>query len=97
MRMPALFKKPSAWVPLLLPALILLMLVITFETSGLMRQADEGTEAHLFQTWLVVEAVLIGYFAIKWLPRMPKEALLILLLQIIASLAACFPVFYFNL
>ncbi len=92
-----LVKRPSAWIPIMLPIGILLMLLITLATTGLVRQEDEGVQAHLFQLWLVVEVVMIAFFALKWVPRAPKQALLILLAQIIASLAACFPVFYFNL
>lgn len=95
--MDLLFKKPSAWIPILLPALILAMLFITLATSGLVRHEDEGIEAHIFQIWLVLEIVLIGFFGLKWLPQVPKQALMILALQIFAALAACFPVFYFNL
>jgi hypothetical protein len=40
---------------------------------------------------------LIAFFAIKWLPRSPKPALLILAVQLIAVLAACAPVRYFQL
>jgi len=61
------------------------------------RQPDEGTGAHLFQIWLVLEILMVSFFAIKWLPQKPKPALLILAIQIIAILAACAPVFYFKL
>jgi hypothetical protein len=61
------------------------------------READEGTGAHLFQIWLVLEVLLVAFFAIKWLPRAPKQALLVLAIQIVAALAACAPVFYFKL
>lgn len=92
-----LVKKPSAWVPILLSAAILAMLLITLSTVGLVRHEDEGIEAHLFQIWLVLEVVLIGFFGLKWLPRMPKQALIILVLQVVFVFVAAFPVFYFNL
>jgi hypothetical protein len=58
--------------------------------------ADEGTPARLFQLWLVLEVFMVAFFSVKWLPQMPKQALPILAIQIIAVLAACFPVFYFG-
>jgi hypothetical protein len=61
------------------------------------REPDEGTAAHLFQIWLVLEALIVAYFAFTWLPRMPKQALMILALQIVVAPAACAPVAYFNL
>ena len=90
-------KKPHAWLPVALSLGILAMLAITFITSGLVREADEGVEAHIFQLWLVVEIILIGSLAIKWLPRVPRQAFLILAVQVIAVLLPCVVVFYFNL
>jgi hypothetical protein len=61
------------------------------------READEGTAAHLFQIWLALEVLMIGFFGIKWLPQKPKQAVAVLAIQIVAALAACVPVLYFNL
>ena len=58
---------------------------------------DEGVAAHLFQLWLVLEAVMIPFFALRWLPQAPKDAALVLLLQIAAVIAPVAPVFYFHL
>ena len=94
----SLLKKPSAWIPLLLSFGIVAMLAGFLYLGGAPeREHDEGTAAHLFQLWLVLEVVLIPLFALKWLPQAPKDALPILILQIIAVLAGCFPVFYFHL
>lgn len=59
--------------------------------------ADEGVGAHLFQIWLVLEVLLVSFFAIRWLPQRPMQALFVLTIQIIAALAACAPVFFFHL
>ncbi|MDO8600518.1 MAG: hypothetical protein Q7R73_02775 [bacterium] len=61
------------------------------------READEGTLAHLFQLWLVLEVFIVPFFAIKWLPQAPKQALIILAIQIVAALLVIAPVFYFKL
>ncbi len=93
-----LIKQPSAWIPiaLSLPVLVAMLIVITL--SGAPEpQADEGTAAHLFQIWLLLEVFMVAFFAIKWLPQSPLRALLILTIQIIAVLAACAPVFILHL
>lgn len=91
-------KTPSAWVPIALSLLVLATILITFSVSGPpVRQPDEGTEAHLFQIWLVLEFFMVLYFAVTWLPRKPKQALVVLAMQIVAILAGCAPVFYFRL
>ena len=95
--MKSVIKKPSAWVPLLLSALVLTMLLVMLAHAGVVRQKDEGAEAHLFQIWLVLEICLIPFFAFKWLPRVPYDALLIVVLQISFVLITAFPVFYFHL
>ncbi|HEY4845745.1 MAG TPA: hypothetical protein VII89_08630 [Candidatus Dormibacteraeota bacterium] len=60
---------------------------------GTARQADEGTAAHVWQLLMAGQIPVIGFFAIKWLPRAPRQALLVLVLQAVAGLAAAVPVF----
>ena len=84
--------------PVTLSLGVLVSMLICFTMYGPpVRQADEGIAAHLFQIWLVLEALMIGFFAAKWLPQKPKQALVILAIQIAAVLAACAPVAYFHL
>ena len=64
---------------------------------GVAREADEGTAAHLWQILMAGQLPIIALFAIKWLPKNPKPALLVLTLQAVAGLAALAPVFYFGL
>ena len=91
-------KKPSAWIPIAISLTVLVIMLIYIALLGVpTREADEGTGAHLFQIWLVLEVLMVAFFAIKWLPQKPKQALLILAIQIIAILAACAPVFFLKL
>jgi hypothetical protein len=90
-------KRPLAWLPVAMSLAILAMVVTTIVISGPVRQEDEGTQAHIFQVWLVLEVVLVALFAVAWVPRRPKQALAVLALQILCVLAACAPVFYFRL
>lgn len=92
--MNSLFKKPSAWIPIALSLTALTMMLITIALSGpSVHQKDEGIGAHLFQIWLVLEALMITFFAITWLPQKPMQALAVLTIQIIAVLAVCAPIF----
>src|SRR4051812_2659358 len=98
MKMESLIKKPSAWVPLVLSVLILLMELYFLAFAGPPQpEADEGAAAHLFQIWLVLEFFLVMFFAARWLPKKPFPALRILIIQIAAVLGGMFPVFYFHL
>jgi hypothetical protein len=63
---------------------------------GPARQADEGAAAHLWQLLMAGQIPIIAFFAIKWLPRTPGQALVILILQAVAGLAAAAPVFVLN-
>jgi uncharacterized membrane protein len=96
-RMGQIMRRPIAWVPIAMSLAILLMVVITLSVAGTARQADEGTAAHIFQIWLVIEVVAMAAFAVQWLPRRPTAALSVLIVQILCALAACAPVFYFRL
>jgi len=95
--MNSILKKPSAWIPIVIPLIFFAYLVIYITIFGIVREEDEGTGAHLFQLWLVLEPLMIGFFAVKWLPRAPKQALLILALQIVAALLPISVVFSLKL
>ncbi len=93
-----LIKHPSAWIPIAMSLTVMGLWFIGIAMFGVpSREPDEGTAAHLFQIWLVLEVLMITFFAVVWLPQKPKEALLILAIQIIAALAACAPVFLLHL
>ena len=54
---------------------------------GVVSQPDEGTEAHLFQLLMPVQLLVMGIFAVTWLPRAPRAALTVLALQVILVIA----------
>jgi hypothetical protein len=64
---------------------------------GAVREADEGTAAHLWQLLMAGQVPVVAFFAMKWVPRTPRQALPILALQAIAGLAALAPVYFLNL
>ena len=83
--MKSILKKPSAWVPIVLPLIFFVYLVIYISIFGIVRQEDEGTGAHLFQLWLLLEPFMLGFFAFKYFKGARKETLIILAVQIIAA------------
>ena len=99
----ALTRKPSAFVPLVmsLTALVMLGAAYIFGLAtghgGLVREPDEGAIAHLWQLLMAGQVPILAFFTIKWLPRAPKQALLVLALQAGAALASMAPVFFLNL
>lgn len=64
---------------------------------GVAREADEGTAAHIFQLLIATQLPVVAFFAIKWLPRSPRQAMQVLALQAAAGLAALAPVFLLEL
>jgi hypothetical protein len=59
---------------------------------GTAREADEGAAAHLWQLLMAAQLPILAWFAVKWLPRSPKQALLVMALQAGAAVAALAPV-----
>ena len=87
--MRTLIKKPSAWLPIVMSLAVLATILIYIALSGTpTQQPDEGTVAHLFQIWIVIECLMVGFFAVTWLPKIPKQAFIILMIQIIATLTS---------
>ena len=56
----SLLKKPSAWIPIAIPLAFFAYIVTIISFFGIVREEDEGTAAHLFQIWLVLELVRFG-------------------------------------
>lgn len=90
-------KRPSALIPLAMSLAALSLVLGHIAISGPAREADEGTAAHLWQLLMAGQIPVIAFFAIKWLPRNPRQAVLILVLQAVAGLAAAAPVFLLGL
>jgi len=91
--MKALMKNPSAFLPLAMSFGALATVLIYVAIFGPAPQADEGTAAHIWQILMAGQIPIILFFAFKWLPRNPKEALFVLVLQGSAALMALAPVF----
>ena len=95
----ALLKQPSAFVPLLmsLAALSLVGIAVALHGVSGARQPDEGAFAHLWQLMMAGQLPVVAWFAVKWLPRSPRDAVMVLVIQAIAGVAAAAPVFLLGL
>jgi hypothetical protein len=90
-------KQPSAWVPLAMSAAALAIVLVHVAIFGAEREVDEGAAAHFWQVLMALQLPLVAFFAVKWVPRLPRRALSILVLQLAAALAAAAPVFFLGL
>ena len=89
--------KPSAFLPLAMSLMALTMVLGYLALYGVVRQADEGAVAHLWQLLMAGQMPVVAFFAIKWLPRAPRPTLCVLGLQAGAVLASIAPVFFLGL
>jgi len=93
----SIFKVPSAIIPLGMSLLAFVIVLAHLVLSGTAREVDEGTAAHVFQLLLAGQAPIVAFFAVKWLPRLPAEALMMIGWQAGAAMLALAPVVIFNL
>ena len=99
----AMVRRPSALVPLAMSLAALAVLgtayIVGLATghAGLVREPDEGAAAHIWQLLMAGQMPVLLFFAIKWLPRAPRQTLCVLALQVGAVLAAMAPVFFLHL
>jgi hypothetical protein len=89
--------QPSALLPIAMSVSALALVLGHVAIFGVVHEADEGTAAHLWQLLMAGQVPVVAYFALKWLPRAPGQALRVLALQAVAALAACAPVYWFKL
>lgn len=91
------FTRPTALAPIVMSLAALAVVLARIALVGTTHQPDEGAAAHLFQLFIVGQLPIVAFFAIRWLQRTPKRALVVLAWQALAVLVACAPVFYFHL
>ncbi len=86
----------SAWLPIAIPLFLLVLVVRYVATHGAVGAADEGTEAHLFQLLMPVQVLVTAYFALTWLPRSPRPALVVLALQVAGAMVVLAVVYWVD-
>ena len=92
-----LLKHPSALVPIGLAAAALTIPYILVLIFGPDPTGDEGVGAHSWQLLMLLQVPAILFFLAKWAPEQPKQAAIVLALQVVAFLAAAAPVFLLGL
>jgi hypothetical protein len=80
-------RDPTAWLPVALSLAALLDVLVFGVVLGPVAQpdGDEGTPARLFQGFMLLTAIAVVVFAVRWLPRAPREAAAIVGLQVVAA------------
>ena len=94
----SLFKQPSAWIPLAMSFAALAMIVVFVAINGFASSGngDEGAPARIFQLIMVAQLPIAGYFAVKWLPKQPKQSLMVLALQAVAWIIPIVTIIYLE-
>jgi len=94
----SLFKQPSAWIPLAMSFAALAMIVIFVAINGFASSGngDEGAPARIFQLIMVAQLPIAGYFAVRWLPKQPKQSLLVLAVQAVAWIIPIVTIIYLE-
>jgi hypothetical protein len=95
------FRSLSGWVPLVFAGAALALLGGYWMTGphpanmvmdhGVLRR-DEGVAARLWQLLMLAQLAAMAVFLVRWAPRAPRPALLMLALQVCGLVAAALPV-----
>ena len=86
----------SALVPIGMSVAALLLVLVYGFIIRPEPQADEGTPAHLYQLLMSLQVPIVAYFAIRWLPKQLRPALVVLALQGLAWFAALAALYFFE-
>jgi hypothetical protein len=93
-----LITRPTALVPIVMSvaALTILFLALAFGI-GTSNDGDEGAAAHLWQLLMIGQLPIVPFFAISWVPRIPRLEIVVLAVQLAAALSSALPVFLLRL
>jgi hypothetical protein len=92
----SLLKRPSGFLPVAMSLAALTTVLIFLALNGPAPQEDEGAAAHIWQILMAAQAPIVLFFAIKWMPQSPRQAVPVLALQVGAAIAAIAPVFLLH-
>lgn len=84
----SLFSRPGAVLPILMSLAALALVLGHAALYGIVHEADEGTPAHIFQLLMGLQVPIVAFFAMNWLPRHPRQASLVLAVQLLVGTAA---------
>jgi len=86
------FRLPSAWLPIAMSLSALAVVVGHMLVVGTAAEADEGAAAHVWQLLMAGQLPVIAWFAVRWMPKGPRQAIVVLAVQVMAVIAAAAPV-----
>jgi len=92
-----LLRHPSAFLPLAMSVAGVTLVAVHVAVAGAGPEADEGTAARLWWLLMAAQVPVVAFFALRYLPRFPRAALLVLALQAGAVMANLAAVRLFNL
>jgi hypothetical protein len=87
------FKRPSAFLPIMLSLVAVSLVVAHIATDGMAPQPDEGTMAHLWQLLMAAQVPITAYFLVRWVAVAPRAVLTVFGVQLATALLALLPVF----
>ncbi len=93
-----IIRKPSAWLPIAISLVVLTSILgyVAVATFGVVPEDGSRIFSIYFQWLTLAQVPIIVFFAIKWLSRQPKQAALILVVQIIAAVISLAPIGLFE-
>jgi len=95
------FRSLTGWLPLILAAAAVALLAGFLLTGPHapnivldhgVRREDEGAVARVWQLLMLAQLAAIALFLFRWVPRAPRQAMLMLALQACGLVAAALPV-----
>ena len=89
-------KQPAAIIPIAMSIAALLTVLYHIAMFGIAHEADEGAAAHIWQILMAGQVPVVAFYAVKWLPRAPRTALPVIIVQGGAALAALAPVYWLG-
>lgn len=89
-------RQPSALAPIVMSLAVLALVLGHFAIFGVTHETDEGTPAHLFQLLMAGQLPVMAYFALKWVPKSPAQALRVLACQIVAAIPPFVAVYWLT-
>lgn len=93
----SLLKKPSAFLPLAMSGAALALVLGFLAMVGVVREADEGSAARIFQLLIAAQVPIVLAFVLRWIPVEPRKGSIVLALQVGAALVAVLPVLLLGL
>jgi hypothetical protein len=93
----AIVRSPEALIPMAMSLSALAIVGANIAMYGVVHDADEGAAAHLWQLLMTLQIPILVIFAIRWLPKAPRQALGVIGLQVAAFCASLAPVFFLKL